>query len=145
MGSTLDGKLPTKVEIKRRSSLIMVLMSTIAVFCMSSSAAAPAPVRVTTSFDVKYASAVLHQVSRVYGAGFGAAEINRVNQDIAALKPDQPKTWQFAVQFKGTPQSLEIRALLDDLGMIDLDFSASPDAAPALRTAVDTYLNARGH
>ena len=102
-------------------------------------------VRVTTSFDVKYASAVLHQVSRLFSAGFGTAEVNRVDQDIAALKPDQPKSWQFSVHYKGKPQPLEIRALMDDLGMIDLDFSASPEAAPALRAAVDNYLNTRGY
>ena len=120
-------------------------MGAIAACLATLSVAAADPVRVTTSFDVKYASAVLHQVSRLYSAGFGAAEVSQVDHDIAALKPDQPKTWQFGVQYKGKPQSLEIRALLDDLGMIDLDFSASPDAAPALRAAVDSYLNSRGH
>ena len=33
---------------------------------------------------------------------------------------------------------------MDDLGMVDLDFAASPDAAPAVRAAVDSYLNGRG-
>ena len=108
-------------------------------------AAAGDSVRVTTSFDVKYASAVLHQVTRLFSSGFGQAEASRVDQDISALKPDQPRVWQFSVQFRGKAESLEIRALMDDLGMIDLDFAASPDAAPAVRAAVDSYLNARGH
>ncbi len=112
---------------------------------MSTVAQAADPVRVTTSFDARYANAVLHQVSHVFTAGFGSAEVNRVDQDIGALKPDHPKAWQFTVQYKGKTESLEIRALLDDLGMIDLDFSASPDAAPAVRAAVDNYLNSRGH
>ncbi len=102
-------------------------------------------VRVTTSFDVKYASAVLHQVTRLFSSGFGLAEVGRVDQDINVLKPDQPKVWQFKVQYQGKTESLEIHALMDDLGMIDLDFAASPDAAPALRAAVDGYLNSRGH
>lgn len=131
--------------IVRRSALIVALIGVIMGGFQARMASAADPVRVTTSFDVKYASAVLHQVSRLYSAGFGAAEVSRVDQDIAVLKPDQPKSWQFSVQYKGKPQSLEIRALLDDLGMIDLDFSASPDAAPALRSAVDNYLNSRGH
>ena len=99
--------------------------------------------RVTTSFDAKYAPAVLRQVSRLYTGGFGAAEVSRVEQDIAALKADHPKAWQFSVQYQGKTEPLEIRALMDDLGMIDLDFSASPDAAPAVRAAVDNYLNSR--
>ena len=31
---------------------------------------------------------------------------------------------------------------MDDLGMIDLDFATTPDAAPAVRRGVDGYLNA---
>ena len=103
------------------------------------------PVRVTTSFDVKYADAVLHQVTRLFTAGFGSAEANQVAHDIDALKPDQPKVWQFTVQYQGKTEPLEIRALMDDLGMIDLDFAASPAAAPAVRAAVVGYLNGRGH
>ena len=38
-----------------------------------------------------------------------------------------------------------IRALLDDLGMIDLDFATTPELAPAVRSAVDSYLNGHGH
>jgi regulatory protein YycI of two-component signal transduction system YycFG len=101
-------------------------------------------VRVTTSFDVKYASAVLRQVSKVFSAGFGQAEASRVYQDINVLKPDEPKVWQFSVQYKGNPEPFEIRALMDDLGMIDLDFAAGADSAPAVRAAVDGYLNGRG-
>jgi hypothetical protein len=101
------------------------------------------PVRVTTSFDVKYAAAVLKQVSKVFSGGFGQAEASRVDQDINGLKPDVPKIWQFDVQYKGNPEKLEIRALMDDLGMIDLDFATGPDAAPAVRAAVDGYLNGR--
>lgn len=99
--------------------------------------------RVTTSFDVKYAPAVLKQVSKLFSSGFGPAEVSRVNQDINGLRPDVPKVWQFNVQYKGSAEQLEIRALLDDLGMIDLDFATGSDAAPAVRAAVDGYLNGR--
>ena len=107
-------------------------------------AAAADAVRVTTSFDVKYAAGVLRQVSRLFSGGFGQAEVGRVDQDIIGLKPDVPKVWQFNVEYKGNAEQLEIRALMDDLGMIDLDFAAGPDAAPAVRAAVDGYLNGRG-
>ena len=63
----------------------------------------------------------------------------------SALKADQSKAWHFDVQYRGKAESLEIRAAMDDLGMIDLDFSASPEAAPAVRAAVDSYLNSRKH
>ncbi|MBS0389435.1 MAG: hypothetical protein JSR15_13235 [Proteobacteria bacterium] len=144
MDAASGRKMIASGSIVRRTALIVALMGAMMGGFVVRMASAADPVRVTTSFDVKYASAVLHQVSRLYGAGFGAAEVSRVDQDIAVLRPDQPKSWQFNVQYKGKPQSLEIRALLDDLGMIDLDFSASPEAAPALRAAVDSYLNSRG-
>jgi len=137
--------MPATAANRHRSSLIVTLIGVIMSCFLVPMASASDPVRVTTSFDVKYASAVLHQVSRLFTAGFGAAEVNRVDQEIGVLKADQPKAWQFTVQYKGKTEPLEIRALMDDLGMIDLDFSASPDAAPALRAAVDSYLNTRAH
>jgi hypothetical protein len=101
-------------------------------------------VRVTTSFDVKYAPAVLRLVARVPTGGFGKGELERISRDIDALRADQPKSWRLTVQYQGQAQPLEIRALLDDLGMIDLDFATTPVLAPAIRTAVDGYLNGRG-
>jgi hypothetical protein len=145
MDKQSDPKMRRSQVERRRSSLIVALTSGfVAMFCAQFACAAGS-VPVTTSFDAKYANAVLHQVSRVYSGGFGLAEANRVNQDIDALKADQSKAWQFTVQYRGKTESLEIRAALDDLGMIDLDFSASPEAAPAVRAAVDSYLNSRKH
>ncbi|MGH8254451.1 MAG: hypothetical protein ACRES2_10430 [Steroidobacteraceae bacterium] len=123
--------------------MIVALMGAILCCFSVQRAEAADAVRVTTSFDAKYAPAVLHQVSKLFTGGFGATEVSRVEQDIGALKADQPKAWQFNVQYKGKTAPMEIRALMDDLGMIDLDFSASPEAAPALRAAVDSYLNSR--
>ena len=143
MKESLVPKVLTTVANVRRSSVIGMLMGAIVCVFLAQTALAAEPVRVTTSFDAKYAPAVLRQVSRLFTGGFGAAEVSRVEQDIAALKADQPKAWQFKVEYKGQSEPLEVRALLDDLGMIDLDFSAGPDAAPALRAAVDNYLNSR--
>lgn len=136
-------KVLATVANVRRSSVIGLLMGLILCLFLAQRVWAADSVRVTTSFDAKYAPAVLRQVSRLYTGGFGAAEVSRVEQDIAAMKADQPKSWQFSVDYKGKPGPLEIRALLDDLGNLDLDFSASPDSAPAVRAAVDNYLNSR--
>jgi hypothetical protein len=128
----------------RLSVLILALSGVIFADIWAAPSLASDAVRVTTSFDVKYAGGVLRQVAKLYSSGFGQAEAGRVEQDINALKPDQPKVWQFNVQYKGKAGSLEIRALMDDLGMIDLDFAAGADAAPAVRASVDGYLNGRG-
>ena len=127
-----------------RTALIIAVLSLFVVDILGPVTQAADPVRVTTSFDVKYAGGVLRQVSKLFGSGFGQTEATRVEQDINGLKPDQPKLWRFDVQYHGKAESLEIRALMDDLGMIDLDFAASPDAAPAVRASVDGYLSGRG-
>ena len=145
MNKYLNSENPRTSVIKVRTSAIVAVIAAIVSSLGAQLATAGDSGRVTTSFDVKYASAVLNKVARLFSSGFGPAEAGRVDQDISALKPDQPKVWQFKVQYQGKAESLEIRALMDDLGMIDLDFAASPDAAPALRAAVDGYLNSRGH
>jgi hypothetical protein len=139
------GKMLQSLVKSRRSSLIVTLTVGFGAILFAQFGSAGDSVQVTTSFDAKYANAVLHQVSRLFNGGFGTAEANRVNQDINVLKADQSKAWQFIVHYRGKSESLEIRASMDDLGMIDLDFSASPDAAPAVRAAVDSYLNSRSH
>jgi hypothetical protein len=127
------------------STVIMLVSAVILYGFLGQTARTADSVRVTTSFDVKMASPVLRQVSRIFSSGFGPAEISHVDQDINALRPDQPKVWQFTVQYQGKAETLEIRALLDDLGQIDLDFATGADAAPAVRAAVDGYLNSRSH
>jgi hypothetical protein len=133
-----------RVKSSSFSALIAAILTLISVNMPIPSVAADS-VRVTTSFDVKYAAAVLHQVARLFAAGFDRGAADRVSLEIDALKADQPKVWQFTVQYQGKPQQLEIRALLDDLGMIDLDFATAPELAPAVRSSVDSYLNSRGH
>jgi hypothetical protein len=138
-----DTRLRTPSIMALYVAIVVLFASIVANMAVLPVAAADS-VRVTTSFDVKYAAGVLRQVSRLYASGFGQAEVGRVEQDINQLKPDVPKVWQFNVQYKGQSEQLEIRALMDDLGMIDLDFAAGADSAPAVRAAVDGYLNGRG-
>jgi hypothetical protein len=104
-------------------------------------AQAPAPVRITTSFDVKHADAVLKRVARLFSAGFTRAQADQLAQAIYAMKAELPMSWDFQVTYQGQPHPLQVRALLDDLGMVDLDFATSPQLAPAVRAAVDGYLN----
>ncbi len=107
-------------------------------------AISPGLTRVTTSFDVRHAAAVLRAASRPLAGGFARSDAERVSHDIDGLKADQPRVWRYEVQYQGRSQPLEIRALLDDLGMIDLDFATSAELAPVLRSAVDGYLNSHG-
>lgn len=103
-----------------------------------------APVRITTSFDVKYAAAVLRQVAKLMHAGFVRRDAEQVARDINQLPADQSRRWEFLATYKRVGYPLQIRARLDDFGMLDLDFFCAPAVAGAVRSAVDGYLNSRG-
>jgi hypothetical protein len=101
----------------------------------------PALVRITSSFEVKHAAAVLKKVAKVFRAGFVRKDAESVAKDIDTLPAEQSRRWEFTVNYKGTIYPLQIRARLDDFGMLDLDFFCAASAASAVREAVDGYLN----
>jgi hypothetical protein len=108
------------------------------------SAEAPALVRVTSSFEVKHASAVLRQVAKLYSAGFVRRDAERVATEIDGLPAEVSRVWDFSPIHKGASYVLRVRARLDEFGNLDLDFFSAPEMAAAVRSAVDRYLNARG-
>ena len=87
----------------RSSSITTLIAAIMGLFSLNMPvlASAAEPVRVTTTFDVKYASAVLRQVAKLFATGFDRSAADRVSQDIDALKPDKPRVWQFTVQYQG--------------------------------------------
>lgn len=103
-----------------------------------------APARITSSFEVRYAGPLLRRLARLFQAGFGRRDAEALLRQIDALPADQPRTWKYEVTYKGVRYPLRVRALLDDLGMLDLDFFTADALAPRIRAAVDDYLNARG-
>ena len=104
----------------------------------------PALVRVSSSFEAKHASAVLRQVAKLFDAGFVRRDAERVAAEIDALPAEQSRIWNFSAVQKGRSYVLRVRARLDEFGDVDLDFFSAPEIAPAVRSAVDHYLNARG-
>jgi hypothetical protein len=107
-------------------------------------AAAPALVRVTSSFEVNHAAAVLRQVARLFSAGFVRKDAEQVARMIDALTAEQSRTWEFRGVRKGVAYPLRVRARIDEFGMLDLDFFTAPALVSSVRGAVDGYLNARG-
>jgi hypothetical protein len=124
-------------------ALIVAIVLLFVAIMQYSARAADAPVRVTTSFELKHTEAVLKRVSKVFSAGFDRAEAERLAREIAAMAADTPKSWNYATLYKGLSQPLQVKALVDDLGMVDLDFATSADVAASVRAAVDGYLNSR--
>jgi hypothetical protein len=117
-----------------------------------SQALAPAPgspvgatlVRVTSSFEVAHASAVLRQVAKLFSAGFVRKDAEQVAKLIDALSAEQSRSWEFNGLHKGVSYPLRVRARIDEFGQLDLDFFTAPALAMSVRGAVDGYLNARG-
>jgi hypothetical protein len=104
----------------------------------------PALVRVSSSFEVRHAAAVLRQVAKLYSAGFVRRDAERVASEIDALPAEVSRIWDFSAIHKGASYALRVRARLDEFGDVDLDFFSAPEMAAAVRSAVDHYLNARG-
>jgi 23S rRNA pseudouridine2605 synthase len=111
----------------------------------SAPAAEPAAlVRISASFDLKHAPALLRQVAKLYSAGFIRKDAERVAAEIDALPAEESHVWDFSAISRGASYALRVRARLDEFGTVDLDFFSAPEMAAAVRGAVDHFLNARG-
>jgi hypothetical protein len=104
----------------------------------------PTLVRVTSSFEVTHAAAVLRQVAKLFSAGFVRKDAEQMARMIDALAAEQSRTWEFSGVRKGVTYPLRVRARIDEFGMLDLDFFTVPAMVSSVRGAVDGYLNARG-
>jgi hypothetical protein len=104
----------------------------------------PGLVRISSSFEVRHASAVLRQVAKLYSGGFVRRDAERLATEIDALPAEVSRVWDFSAFHKGASYVLRVRARLDEFGNLDLDFFSAPEMAAAVRSAVDRYLNARG-
>jgi hypothetical protein len=104
----------------------------------------PLLVRVTSSVESKYAAAMLRQVARLFSSGFGRREADSIAHQIDVLPADQKQLWQYATVYKGVSYPLQIRARVDDFGMLDLDFYVPNPLAKPVRSAVDDFLNKHG-
>jgi hypothetical protein len=100
-------------------------------------------VRVTTSFDFRYTGPVLRRVARLFSDGFESSQAEALLKELEGIRAESPMAWNYRVVYKRKVYQLQIKALVDDLGMIDLDFATDPELAAQIRGAVDGYLNRR--
>jgi 23S rRNA pseudouridine2605 synthase len=100
--------------------------------------------RVTTSFEAEHIALVLKRVAKLFSGGFGRAEAERVAAEIDKLKADHEGVWDFSAIFSKRPVALHIRAVMDDMAMVDLDFSTDPAAAARIRHEIDAVTTERG-
>ena len=105
---------------------------------------AVALVRITSSFEVTHAGAVLKQVAKLFSTGFVRRDAEQVAKLIDTLAAEQSRSWEFSGVHKGVSYPLRVRARIDEFGMLDLDFFTTAAMAGSVRGAVDGYLNARG-
>ena len=126
-----------------QKSLIMALFSVMTLALSGiRSVEADEAARITTSVEIRHVQPLLRRVAHVLQGGFGRAEADRLAAEIRTMPANQPMSWSFTVRYHGGDHPLQVRALLDELGTVDLDFATSPGLAPALRSDVDAYLNA---
>ena len=128
---------------RSRKSLNFLLIASI---CFVLSAIVPVQAadeqRITTSVEIKHVQPLLRRVAKALEQGFSRSDADRVAAEIRAMPADQSRSWTFKVSYQHVEHPLEIRALLDELGTVDLDFSTSAVLGKVLRTDVDAYLNA---
>lgn len=97
------------------------------------------PGRVTTRFELAEVRPLLQRIARLCTAGFTREEAQRLAADIDALKIEKAQTWEFSATCRGQPRSLRVRALVDELSEVDLDFSTDPEFAAQIRAVVGAH------
>jgi len=123
-----------------------ILVTFFLILCLSASiqpVSGADSARITSSLELKQVAGLLRQVARPFSGGFSRVEADGLAREIDGLRPDQPRSWSYKVTYMNGVYDLQIRVLLDDLGMVDVDFIAEQTIAPAVRAAVDGYLNGR--
>lgn len=134
----------SKVPHANHARLLVIMMLCAAMLSLSSAIRAEQGLsRVTTNMDARDVGVVLRQVSKLFDGGFERDQADELASAIDQLKADQPRTWQYEVIWQGSTYPLTIRALVDDLGNVDLDFSASAALAAKIRQSVDAPRSSR--
>jgi hypothetical protein len=111
-------------------------------FSVNGAVSAAENARITTSVEIRHVQPLLRKVAHGLEGGFQRAEADRLAAEIRTMPANQSMSWSFTVRYRGVDHPLQVRALLDELGTVDLDFATSAALAPVLRSGVDTYLNA---
>lgn len=100
--------------------------------------------RVTTSFEAEHVGLVLRRVAKLFSAGFGRPEADRIAAAIDKMRSDEGEAWEFSAVFEHRTVALQIRAAMDDMAMVDLDFSTDPVAAKRIRHEIDAFSTEHG-
>jgi len=128
--------------MSRKSAFLAIIASIMLPFAAISVATAADGERITTSLEIRHVQPLLRRITHVLNGGFERADADRLAAEIRAMRSNQPMSWSFTVKYRGAEHPLQVRALLDDLGTVDLDFTTSATLATALRVDIDAYLNA---
>ncbi|MEP7314824.1 MAG: hypothetical protein ABI859_19740 [Pseudomonadota bacterium] len=96
----------------------------------------------TASVEMPQLRPFLQRIAKSCSKGYTRDEANRLAGDINALATEKAGTWEFTAVCKGETQSLKVRALVDELSRVELDFLTSATLATEIRQAL-TGLPAR--
>jgi hypothetical protein len=121
----------------RRSVSVRLLAMTCVMMASAAMAeGAPDPGRVTTRFELAQIRSLLQGIAKLCTAGFTRDEAQQLAAGINALKTEKPQVWEFSATCKAQPRQLRVRALVDELSEVDLDFSTDPEFAAQIRQVV---------
>ena len=97
---------------------------------------AQAPVRVTASVELPQLKPFLQRIAKSCTKGYTRDEANRLAGEINALATEKSGDWEFATVCKGETQTLKVRAMVDELSRVELDFLTSATLATEIRQAL---------
>ncbi|MGD9596967.1 MAG: hypothetical protein AB7G76_10355 [Steroidobacteraceae bacterium] len=97
---------------------------------------APGSERVTVDIELESCGKVLRRVARLFSAGFTRKEADRLARTIDAQATDVTGQWTYQVTSDDGAATLTVRALVDELSMVDLDFVTTPALAGRIRKAL---------
>lgn len=92
--------------------------------------------RVAADVELESCGKALRRVARLFPAGFTRADADRLAREIDALPTDEARQWTFQVTHEGSAATLTVRAVVDELSMVDLDFVTTPAIAARIRKAL---------
>lgn len=101
-------------------------------------------VNVRANIELEGCEALLKKIARLFKSGFDRSEAEALFRAIDALPTEQAGSWRYEVVHDGVASTLAVRATIDELSMVDLDFETTPTVAPLIRRIVFDATDGRG-
>jgi uncharacterized protein len=99
------------------------------------------PAHTSISFDLEQVEPFLARLSRRVDSGFSASDASALAAEIAKMPVDGEREWQLAVTFRGEPESLIIRAFMDDVAAPDIAVTGTRALVAVVEEEFGQFMN----